>query len=244
MMDEIYCGPAPTPATLPASWNIDAPAAVLCLLLIALYAVRGERDRRAAFVPAVLLVAALFMSPLCALTAALFSARAVHHVLLVAVAAPLLAASFPTRRRGGRPRGLALLVALHGLVFWAWHAPALYDAAIRSPVLYWPMQLSLLGTGVLLWRAVLRDTRTGAALLALLATVVQMGFLGALLTFAREPLYQAHFLTTAAFGLDPRQDQQLAGLVMWVPAALPYLAAALYLAFVRLGAGTAEPRAG
>lgn len=242
-MDEIYCGPAPTPATLPASWNTDAAAAVLCLLLIALYAMRGERDRRAAFALAVLLVAALFMSPLCALTAALFSARAVHHVLLVAVAAPLLAASFPTRS-GGRPRGLALLVALHGLVFWAWHAPALYNAAIRSPGLYWLMQLSLLGTGVLLWRAVLRDTRTGAALLVLLATVVQMGFLGALLTFAREPLYPAHFLTTAAFGLDPRQDQQLAGLVMWVPAALPYLAAALYLAFVRLGAGTAEPRAG
>lgn len=242
-MDEIYCGPAPTPATLPASWNVDAPAAVLCLLLIVLFAVRGARDRRAVFALVLLLVAALFMSPLCALTAALFSARAVHHVLLVAVAAPLLAVSFPARGKG-RPGGLALLVALHGLVFWAWHAPALYDAAIRSPVLYWLMQLSLLGTGVLLWRAVLLDTRTGAALLALLATVVQMGFLGALLTFAREPLYQAHFLTTAAFGLDPRQDQQLAGLVMWVPAALPYLAAALYLAFVRLGAGTAEPRAG
>ena len=74
----------------------------------------------------------------------------------------------------------------------------------------------------------------GPAMLALLATVVQMGMLGALLTFARDPVYAPHFATTLPYGLTPLADQQLAGLIMWVPAALPYVAAALLLLAARL----------
>jgi putative membrane protein len=67
----------------------------------------------------------------------------------------------------------------------------------------------------------------GAAIALLLGTTIQMGMLGALLTFSREPLFAAHMDTTHAFGLSPLADQQLSGLLMWVPAALPYLFAAL-----------------
>ncbi len=56
-----------------------------------------------------------------------------------------------------------------------------------------------------------------------------MGLLGAVITFARVPLYPPHFATTDPFGLSALADQQLAGLIMWVPATIPYLAAALLL---------------
>lgn len=56
---------------------------------------------------------------------------------------------------------------------------------------------------------------------------MQMGFLGALLVFASGPLFATHFMTTQAFGLTPLEDQQLAGLLMWVPAFLPYAGVAL-----------------
>jgi putative membrane protein len=90
------------------------------------------------------------------------------------------------------------------------------------------MQLSLLVSAFLFWRAVLQSGVSGSVA-ALLATMVQMGLLGALITFAGAPLYAPHWLTTTAWGLTPLEDQQLAGLIMWVPAAAVYLAAALML---------------
>lgn len=228
-MEEVYCGPAPTPAVLMGAWNVDVVAIVLCAGLTALHvATRGEG--RTMLCLAIGVLALLFLSPLCALTAALFSARAVHHVLLGGLAAPLLVMAFglaAARRPLLSPGGA---VALGIVAMWVWHVPAVYAAGISSGPLYWLMQASLLGSGVLLWQAVLsQHTRPGAALLALLATVVQMGMLGALLTFATRPLYAAHALTTAPFGLSPLEDQQLSGLILWVPAALPYGIAALLI---------------
>jgi hypothetical protein len=101
-LNGIYCGPPPAPEGLWAAWNLD-PALLAALAVLAL--VLGSSRPGAAAV-AVLLVA--FVSPLCALSSALFAARTVHHVLLVAVAAPLLAAAWPARctRRGRALRGL------------------------------------------------------------------------------------------------------------------------------------------
>ena len=77
---------------------------------------------------------------------------------------------------------------------------------------YWLMQLSLLGSAWLMWRAILaRGAPSGPALLALATTIGQMGLLGALIVFAPVPLYLAHFASTAAWGLTPLADQQLAG---------------------------------
>jgi len=234
-MVEAYCGPAPQPQALLAAWNADAVALALCGALVAVHLAAGPRKGRLPLACAVAVLLVLFVSPLCALTVALFSARVAHHVLLVAVAAPLLALAFP-QRRPARRLSLVWPVALHAAVLWLWHVPELYAAAIAAAFPYWLMQASLLGTAFLLWRRILASAEgVGAALLALLATVIQMGMLGALLTFAREPLYAPHFATTLPYGLTPLEDQQLAGLVMWVPAALPYLAAALLLLAGRLG---------
>ena len=67
-----------------------------------------------------------------------------------------------------------------------------------------------------------------------------MGLLGAVITFARTPLYDAHLGATTPWGLSALQDQQLAGLIMWVPAAIPYLIAALMLLVSRFGAAFAD----
>jgi cytochrome c oxidase assembly factor CtaG len=63
----------------------------------------------------------------------------------------------------------------------------------------------------------------GSTLLFVATFGVQTGLLGALLIFAGRPLYAAHLSTTAAWGLTPLEDQQLAGLIMWIPASLIHL---------------------
>jgi putative membrane protein len=180
---------------------------------------------------------ALFVSPLCALTSALFSARVAHHAVMVAMVAPLLALSLPRAlipaTIGGASAAAAFVV--HMVLLWLWHAPAPYAAALADPAMFWVMELSLLGSAIWLWMAVLAPAaRLGATLALLLGQVVQMGLLGAVITFARVPLYAAHLGVTAPWGLGALQDQQLAGLIMWVPASIPYLAAALALLARRL----------
>ena len=149
-------------------------------------------------------------------------------MLLVAFAAPLLAmVILPTAPRART--SLSLPFIAHLALLWVWHAPTPYAWALTGTAPYWLMELSLLGSAVWLWREILHPGRaTGAVLAGLLGTVVQMGFLGALLTFAKQPLFAAHIGTTEAFGLSALEDQQLAGLLMWVPAALPYMAVGLW----------------
>ncbi|WP_448663907.1 cytochrome c oxidase assembly protein [Sphingomonas sp. CJ20] len=218
MMDSVasYCGVPPVPEGWMLRWNFD-PVLLLGLVVCAALAWRSANPRLA--LGGVGVLAILFVSPLCALSVALFSARAVHHILLVAVAAPLLALAFPARRAGSL--GLALLAAT--LTLWAWHVPALYDRALAQTGLYWLMQGSLLATAIWMWRALLAAPPVPAMLAAIFA-MAQMGMLGALLTFAPEALYRAHAGTTLAWGLGPLADQQLAGLIMWVPGVVPYAA--------------------
>lgn len=219
-----YCGAAPVPDELLARWNLD-PLLVAALALATIAGLRFGQIERRWFVAAMAMFALLFVSPFCALTSALFSARAVHHLALTAVAALLLAAALPVRRV---PGGLALWTGAHAATFWLWHAPPAYGAALSNHAAYWLMQASLLLTAVALWRAV-RAAPLTSGIAALLATMVQMGLLGALLTFAASPLYAPHFLGPLAWGLAPLEDQQLAGLIMWAPGAGLYLAAALTL---------------
>jgi putative membrane protein len=226
-----YCGAAPLPAELWTSWNFD-PWLVLALLLAALafgwwQGRRPSLQETRLFATGWMLLFLLFVSPLCALTSALFAARVAHHLVMIGVAVPLLVLSLPCRAPL-LPAGAAAL--LHALILWFWHAPMPYTAALASDLLFWLMQVTLFGTAWLFWQAVLAPRAASVGiLLALLGTVVQMGLLGALITFAPEPLYPPHFLTTAPFGLSALEDQQLGGLIMWVPSILPYLIAALAL---------------
>lgn len=208
-----YCGPAPAPAELWLSWNLDPPL----LLALALAACALRRSPAGLLGVASLVVA--FVSPLCALSAALFSARVVHHVILVAVAAPLLALALPARRTIAPGLGFVAATA----VLWGWHLPAAYDLALSDIGVYWLMQATLLGSAAVFWRAVFAAVEvSGTALLFILAGYMQMGLLGALLTFAPQPLYALHAVAPLAWGFSPLGDQQLGGLVMWVPAGLPY----------------------
>ncbi|MDQ3483411.1 MAG: cytochrome c oxidase assembly protein [Pseudomonadota bacterium] len=226
-----YCGAAPVPGELLGRWNFDP----LLLLAVAALAIgwqiaigRRHPDRSMAFYAATGLVLILFVTPFCALTSALFSARVVHHVLLTAALAPLLVLSLP-RTELPRVGSLAAWTALQAVIFWVWHAPPLYSAALSSHAIYWLMQLSILGCALGFWAAI-RRASAPAAVGALLVTLVQMGLLGALITFAATALYEPHFGTTAPWGFLPLEDQQLGGLVMWAPAAGFYLAAALVIA--------------
>ncbi|MGA0544093.1 cytochrome c oxidase assembly protein [Brevundimonas sp. VNH65] len=215
-----YCGPAPDPGEW--RWNFD-PVLLGLFVLAAGWMIWRKRGRERGIGLLALVVLAIgFVSPLCALSSALFAARTVHHVLLVAVAAPLIAWVLPFPRVGS----LAVATAVQAAVFWAWHAPSAYTAALSNDLVYWIMQASLLASSVWFWMEV-RRAPAPAAVAHLLIAMVAMGLLGALLTFAEQPLYAPHLLTTQAWGFTPLADQQAAGLIMWAPAAAIYLAAAL-----------------
>ena len=222
-----YCGPAPTPGALWQSWNFDPPLLAGLALFAGLVLWRAGRAQRGAGLIAVAALFVAFVSPLCAMTVALFSVRSAHHLLLITLAAPALAVAWPILARR-LPAGVSLAVLSGAMV--AWHVPAIYDAIWRSDALYWLMQAAMLLPAWAFWSAVLAPAPAGdealqrAVLIGGLAGV--MGFLGAILTFAPSILYFPHVEGAVAWGMDPLVDQQLAGLVMWVPGFLPVAAIA------------------
>lgn len=229
-----YCGAAPVPGEWLFRWNLD-PWLLLGLtgLWLLLWQVADRPQRRYFLGGALALAVLLFVSPLCALSSALFAVRVSHHVLLTAAIAPLLVLASP-RDRFRLPGTLAFWTSAQAVIFWLWHAPPLYAAAMDSHAVYWLMQLTLLASAGGFWLSVRRASEP-AAVAALLGSTVQMGLLGAIVTFAAVPLYAPHFASTAAWGLTPLEDQQLAGLIMWAPSAAIYLGAALFIANRWLG---------
>ena len=206
-----YCGPAPAPADLLSRWNLD-PWALAVLVVLAILAGRTRPGAAA-----IVVLAFAFLSPLCALSSALFAARVVHHVLLVAVAAPLLALSGPTRA----PMAVGLPFLLATAALWLWHAPVAYDAALGNKALYWVMQASLFGSAWLFWRAAFSQPG-GAGIVWVFFAYLAMGMLGAILTLAPHAVYATHATAPLLWGLTPLSDQQLGGLIMWMPAGLPF----------------------
>ncbi|WP_114966555.1 cytochrome c oxidase assembly protein [Alkalilacustris brevis] len=220
-----YCGPVPLPEKLLGSWNLDpALLALLAVMTLAgavgLRRARAGRLREGAFSVAALGAVIAFVAPLCALTVALFAARSLHHLLLLGLIAPALAVALPWRGAPGAGAFVALSAAL-----WAWHVPAVYAAAWDSVAVYWGMQAALLLPAWAFWSAVLsRRTEAMATLgaaMMIAGLAGQMGLIGAILTFAPRPLYAEHLVGAEAFGMSLLADQQLAGLVMWVPGMAP-----------------------
>lgn len=196
------------------------------------------------------------ISPLHALGDSLFSAHMGQHELMMAVAAPLIVLGRPLlvflwaipigsrRMIGGwsstapirtgwralsRP-SVAWLI--HAAAIWGWHLPGPYQLSLRSELAHTAQHATFVLTGLLFWWALVdgqRRARYGAAVLYLFTTAIHTGALGALLTFARDPWYPAYADTAPAWGMSPLQDQQLAGVVMWIPAGLSYLLAGLFL---------------
>lgn len=211
-----------------------------------------SRARRVAFWVGVTAIAVALVSPLDALSSSLASAHMVQHVVLVVVAAPLLAFAAPgaavlrgtplvARRAvvtGRRQVGLTYrrlrvlrhpvtVWLLHVATLWLWHAAVLYDAAVRQPALHALQHTLFLVTAVLFWRVVVgarvaARPSYGGGIALLFTMALQSVFLAMLLTFAREPWYSVYEGTTGVWGLTQLADQQLAGVIMWVPAGAVY----------------------
>jgi putative membrane protein len=227
-----YCGEAPGPEIWLSRWNLDPVLGVVLLLLaVVLWRVSVGHDltprRLLSLRGAWALTVILYVSPLCALSSAFFTVRVIHHLALVLVMAPLLVMGLePWLRRVPTP--LWSSTAIAAVVFWIWHAPAAYAAALSSDLIYALMQFTLLASAMGFWMAVRRAGAT-AAMGAILVTTVLMGLLGALITFAARPLYAPHFASTLSWGVSPLEDQQLAGITMWAPGSIAYLAAAMWI---------------
>ena len=227
-----YCGEAPGPEIWLSRWNLD-PVLGAALLVLALALFRpsvGHRlkpRRLLSLRGAWVLTVVLYVSPLCALSSAFFTVRVLHHIALVLVMAPLLVFGLePWLRR--LPGSLWSSTAIAAIVFWTWHAPAPYAAALSSVLMYALMQFTLLVSAMGFWIAIRRSGPT-AAMGAILVTTVLMGLLGALITFAGQPLYAPHFASSLSWGVSPLEDQQLAGITMWAPGSIAYLAAAMWI---------------
>lgn len=197
------------------------------------------------------------VSPLHPWGRVLFSAHMTQHELLMLVAAPLMVLGRPLvpylwalpigwRRglgavgRAPRFRSAWRAVshplsawAIHAALLWVWHAPALFQSAVDDELVHFLQHLCFFLPAMLFWWALVHGRRGlagyGAAVLYLFTTMVHSGALGALITVASGVIYPVYGETTASWGLTPLEDQQLAGLVMWIPFGVVYVVAGLAL---------------
>jgi putative membrane protein len=208
--------------------------------------------RYAAFTAGIVTLFSALISPFDTLDDQLFSAHMVQHLVLLMIAPPLLilgrpalacfwAFPLPGRRaigrvwiRSGLKHAVDLVMSpifvwlLCSAALWFWHLPGPYGWALGSESVHAFEHVCFFLTSLMFWSLVLeplgrRRMDYGSTLLFVATFGVQTGLLGALLTFAGRPLYAAHLSTTAAWGLTPLEDQQLAGLIMWIPASLIHL---------------------
>ena len=203
------------------------------------------------------------VSPLDVLSDILFSAHMTQHELLMVIAAPLMVLGRPlivmlwAFRAGERQRltgwtrspvvarmwrgatGPVTVWVLHALALWVWHVPVLYEAAVRNDAVHIVQHLSFFGTAALFWWAIVHGRYGrigyGVAVLFVFTTALHSGALGALFTFGSQVMYPLYADRTSAFGVSPLDDQQLAGLIMWIPFSLTFLIVGLALFAAWLG---------
>jgi putative membrane protein len=186
-------------------------------------------------------------SPLHELGEQLFWVHMTQHEILMLISAPLFVLSRPLapmlwgmpftwRRPFGQAARAAVIrpsVAwcVHAIALWVWHVPALFDATLTNPWIHAAQHLSFFGSALLFWWSLFeaRGHNYGAGVLYIFTTAIHTSILGALLTFAPSIWYSPYAATTAPWGLTPLEDQQLGGLIMWVPAGLVYVATGLAL---------------
>jgi putative membrane protein len=179
-------------------------------------------------------VAAALLGPLHHAAERLLSWHMVQHELLMVLAAPLIVLGRPVetwtwalpaaaRRRARLPGFLSDVKTawiLHAAAIWIWHVPGLFEAALADPWLHAAQHASFFGSALVFWWSLLAPShRNLAGIASLFTTMLHTGALGALMALARSSWYPGFTL----------EDQQLAGLVMWVPAGLAYPLAAIFL---------------
>ncbi len=221
-----------------------------------------------AFAAAWLTIAVALLSPLDTWSDRLFSAHMTQHELLMLVAAPLLVLGRPLvavpwalpahlrlSLRRWQPDGFrrawrhltapVVVLLLHGVVVWIWHIPALFEAALRSDAVHAVQHLGFFWTAALFWWALAHGRYGrlgyGIAVLFVFLTALHQSVLGALLTFAPSAWYPTYEVRASGHAVDPVADQQLAGLLMWIPSGAIFLVIGLALFAAWLG--EAERRA-
>jgi cytochrome c oxidase assembly factor CtaG len=218
---------------------------------------RGVSARETgAFALGLVVLMVALLSPLHEASEQIFSAHMIQHELLMVVAAPLLVVGRPaivmlwsvpvaTRQAIGRAvrqpafKNPWKLVSrpfdawmIHAVAIWCWHIPSLFQATLHSEAIHALQHLSFVASALLFWYAVIHPRRRaalGMSILYLFTTAVHTAVLGALMTFSRSPWYPDYALSAVRWGMSPAQDQQVAGLMMWIPASIAYLVAALMI---------------
>jgi putative membrane protein len=244
------------------NWEFDPGILAPLVLSAALYAIGSRRHvgltriQQFCFWAGWASLVIALVSPLHPLGEDLFSAHMVQHEILMLICAPLLVLSRPLvtflwalpfewRRTLGRWSKTSAVRSpwlwltapltawwIHAIAIWAWHAPGLMDATLKSDLVHTAQHLSFLLSALLFWWALFyaHGRRAyGSGVLYIFTTAVHSGILGALLTFAPRPWYAPYAKTTQEWGLTPLQDQQIGGLIMWVPASIVYSIAGLVL---------------
>lgn len=223
------------------------------------------KARRWAFAAGIIALLVALVPPLDVLAEHSFAAHMVQHLMLMLIAPPLLVwgrpgvawlwalplaarqavgrawASVPALRTigGWATRPLPVYV-LSSLALWFWHLPAPYGWAMSNEVVHAAEHFCFLATALAFWSVVFepygrRRLTYGATLLFVATFGMQNGLLGGLLTFAGRALYEPYAHSVGIWGFTPLEDQQLAGLIMWIPASLIHLStlSALFVAWMR-----------
>lgn len=196
-------------------------------------------------------------SPIHQLGEHLFWVHMIQHEILLLISAPLLVlgnvwatilSALPLAASARLAHGLRISGIQAAILFlsrplpawflgaaalWIWHVPRLFDATLDSDWVHAAQHLSFLSTAFLFWLSLLesraRQASYGVSILYLFTTAVHTSFLGVLLTYSARPWYSAYTQTALPFGYTPLQDQQLGGLIMWVPAGVVFTTIALCL---------------
>jgi putative membrane protein len=202
-------------------------------------------------------LAVALVSPVHLLGELLFSMHMTQHEILMLVSAPLIVLGRPfvaaawalpgdSRKTVGSAvrspavsrtwtllSSAAVAWIVHAVALWVWHVPAMFQATLRSDLVHTLQHASFFGTALLFWWAILFGKRGlqsyGAGVLYLFTTMVQSGLLGIFLTLTSQVWYPVYSASTGMFGLSPLEDQQIGGLIMWIPAGLVYMFAALVM---------------
>jgi putative membrane protein len=190
------------------------------------------------------------VSPIDTLSNYSLTMHMVQHILLTLIAPPLMLLGTPSWLFQPIARvPFALTVGrfvtnpvfvffLFNAVFLGWHVPAYYNAALTFLPLHILEHIMFFGAATLSWwpifspMAELPRAHPLAQTAFLFFQALPATILGALIAFASEPLYPHYTTVPNPFGLSVLDDQQLAGLIMWVPASLVYFAV-LTIVFIR-----------
>jgi putative membrane protein len=139
----------------------------------------------------------------------------------------------------------AVATLLQICALWLWHVPSLFDKALESEIWHAVQHLSFLGTVLLFWWSLTRGShranRRAVAAICLFITSLASGALGALMAVSSRPWSEGYAAIGSKSllpgGLTATEDQQLAGLIMWIPGGLVHFVAAIVFAYGALNRG-------